>query len=610
MLSGGFGETGPAGQEQERALVRTVNAGGGRMVGTNCAGLYSGSGHVNITGWRSVAQGSIALVSQSGNMARTFAQGAREYGGGFSKIITIGNAADLKPVDYIEYLFSDPDTKVIVCYVEGFGPGEGRALYSLLAEHPNPKPVVIVKPGATEAGKKAALSHTGSLAGEDRVVDAALRQCGALRFNDTAEAWAAAVALSQLPRMKCSGVAVVSDGGGHATVVAETAAREHLTVPSLSAETQAAIAQLLPPRAGCANPVDFAGRAEEEPGIIPPSIGHCFADDAIGGVIFAGHFGGYFKDRTEETQRKETEAANELAALFRKHGKPFILHTVYGSEPLPTLSALRDAGVPIFGSLETSAKAMAAVWRHSARAAPRAASHDALAANRAAIAQILAQAKGEPPRLAEPEARALLAAYGVDVPAFRAVSTAEEARKAARELAMPLVLKLVSGDVVHKSDVGGVLLGIRDEAATIEGFERLMKKGQALGARDLRVLMTSMCDGVEVAVGAFRDEQFGPIVMCGWGGVHIEVLDDIAFRVAPIAEDEATEMIQSLRVSKVLGEFRGRGALDVASLAALVARVSHLLADLPEIDELDLNPVFVQAKGVAIADARIVLKGE
>ncbi|MGZ6186423.1 MAG: CoA-binding protein, partial [Candidatus Binataceae bacterium] len=258
VLSGGFGETGPAGQEQERALVRTLSRGGGRMVGTNCAGLFSGSGHVNIIGWRSVAPGSIALVSQSGNMARTFAQAARADGGGFSKIITIGNAADLKPVDYIEYLFSDPDTNVILAYLEGFGAGEGRALYALLAEHPNRKPVVIVKPGATEAGRKAALSHTGSLAGEDRVVDAALRQCGALRFHDTAEAWAAAVALAQLPRMKCPGVAVVSDGGGHATVVADTVAREHLTVPSLAAETQTAIAELLPPRAGCANPVDFA----------------------------------------------------------------------------------------------------------------------------------------------------------------------------------------------------------------------------------------------------------------------------------------------------------------------------------------------------------------
>ena len=254
---------------------------------------------------------------------------------------------------------------------------------------------------------------------------------------------------------------------------------------------------------------------------------------------------------------------------------------------------------------------MAAVWRESSRAARRArATRAAQKPNGATLAPILAQAHGHPPRLAEPEARTLLTAYRVPVPAFRAVRTAEEAHKATRELAMPLVLKLVSGDVVHKSDVGGVILGIEDEPAAAEAFERLMKKGETIGARDVRVLMTSMCDGVEVAVGAFRDEQFGPIVMCGWGGVHIEVLDDIALRVAPIDQTDAMEMIQALRVSKVLGNFRGREALDVAALAALVARVSQLLTDVPEIEELDLNPVFVQPDGVAIADARIILKAE
>jgi acetyltransferase len=435
VLSGGFGETGPEGKERELDLVRTLSAGGGRMVGTNCAGLYSGSAQFNIIGWRSVAQGPIALVSQSGNMARTFAQQARATGSGFSRIITIGNAADLKPVDYIEYLFTDPDTKVIVAYLEGFGPGEGRALYSLLSEHPDRKPVVIVKPGATEAGRKAALSHTGSLAGEDRVVDAALRQCGAIRVHDTAEAWVAAVALAQLPRMKRSGVAVVSDGGGHATVVSDTAARVGLTVPTLDVQTQAEIAKLLPPRSACFNPVDFAGRAEEEPGIIPPAIAHCFEDEAVGGVIFAGHFGGYHKDRTEETERKETAAANELAALFRKHGKPFILHTVYGTERLHTLSALYDAGVPVFDSLENSAKAMAAVWRESSRQALRARAVEPARKDRGDVQAILGQARGNPPRLAEPEARALLKAYGIAVPEFRTVRTAEEARTAARDLA-------------------------------------------------------------------------------------------------------------------------------------------------------------------------------
>ena len=608
VLSGGFGETGPEGQAQERALARALHAGGGRMVGTNCAGLYSGAAKFNIIGWRNVAQGPIAVVSQSGNMARTFAQQARASGSGFSKLITIGNAVDLKATDYIEYLFSDPDTKVIVTYLEGFGPGEGRSLYTLLAEHPNRKPVVIVKPGATEAGRRAALSHTGSLAGEDRVVDAALRQCGAIRVHDTAEAWMAAVALAQLPRMKSSGVAVVSDGGGHATVVADTAAREHLAVPTLSAQTQAAIAELLPPRAGCSNPVDFASRAEEEPGVIPPVIERCFEDASVSGVIFAGHFGGYFKDRTEETERKEIAAANELASLYRKHAKPFILHTVYASERLHTLQALYDAKVPIFDSLESSAKAMAAVWRESSRPAVRVQMERPPGRMTSDIDEILAQASGHPPRLAEPEARRLLSASGISLPAFLTARTLGEARGAARNLTLPLAAKLVASDVVHKSDVGGVMLGIADEAAAEAAFRRLTETGRALGATGVRVLFTPMCDGVELAIGAFRDDQFGPIVMCGRGGVEVEVLGDVAFRVAPIDASGAAEMIEGLRVSTLLNGFRGRPKFDLPPLADLVSRISWLLDDIADIQELDLNPVFVHSSGVAIADARIILR--
>ena len=197
ILSGGFGETGVDGRAREQKLVARLHAAGARMVGSNCAGLYSGAGGVNVLGWRSVATGPIALVSQSGNMARTFAQQARNQGLGFSSIVSIGNAADLKTTDYIEYFFADPDTEVIVCYVEGFGAGEGRALFELMRDHPQRKPVILLKPGVTEVGRRAALSHTGSLAGEERVVAAALKQCGVLRAQESEEAWAAAVEIGR-----------------------------------------------------------------------------------------------------------------------------------------------------------------------------------------------------------------------------------------------------------------------------------------------------------------------------------------------------------------------------------------------------------------------------
>ena len=224
VLTGGFGEAGEEGRARERALVEKLQAAGSRLVGPNCAGLFSGMAHVNVLGWRTVPEGSIGLITQSGNMARTFAVKARLHATGFSKIISIGNAADLKATDYIEYLFQDPTTKVILAYVEGFGSGEGRTFYELIRNHPQRKPVIVLKPGSTESGRRAALSHTGTLAGEDRIVDAALLQCGALRPRDSEEAWAATMALVALPRMKSSRVVVVSDGGGHATVVCDATA--------------------------------------------------------------------------------------------------------------------------------------------------------------------------------------------------------------------------------------------------------------------------------------------------------------------------------------------------------------------------------------------------
>ena len=609
ILSGGFSETGETGRARERALTARLRGAGGRMVGTNCAGLFSGAGRVNVLGWRSVPEGPIALITQSGNMARTFALKARAHGTGFSKIISIGNAADLKVTDYVEYLFADPATKVILAYVEGFGANEGRDFFNLLRDHPQKKPVIVLKPGVTESGRRAALSHTGTLAGVDRIVDAAFRQCGVVRAADSDDAWAAALALVNLPRLKSSGVVVVSDGGGHATIVSDAAARAGLSTPDLSARTQAALAELLPPRSTLNNPVDFASKAEEEPEVIPRVIDVCLADEGIGSVIFAGHFGGYFKDRTEETARRELASAQALAAAVVKHGKAFVLHTVYGNESLPTLAPLREIGVPIFESLELSARALGYAWRDASRVKRRMVAASTRAPDRLAVDAILRQATGVPRRLAEPEGRALLTLCGVPVPACRIAASAADAQAAAREYALPVAMKLISPDVVHKSDAGGVLLNVEADAAG-RAYQTLIDTARRLQAHDARVLVTPMITGgIEMVVGGMRDAQFGAVVMCGLGGIYVEVLDDIAFRVAPIDIDEARQMIAELRCAPMLRAYRGRPAADIEALAALLVSVSQMLADVPEITELDLNPVFAGAGGATVADARIVLAG-
>src|SRR5262249_45821473 len=374
------------------------------------------------------------------NMALTFAQQARDKGLGFSKLVTVGNAADIRIPEYLDYLFADPQTKVVVAYLEGFGEGEGRSLWELMRTHPSPKPVVVIKPGETASGRRAALSHTGAIAGEQRVVDAAFRQCGIVRVAESDDAWDAAIALASLPPMRRPTVAVISDGGGHATIVCETADRLGLGVPPLGDATQRRLREILPARSGVANPIDFAGQAEEEPEVVPRVADVCLTDPDIGGVVFAGHFGGYVKIATPELGSREEAAARELVDVARRHGKPFVLHTIYAGQPLPALDVLRGAGVPMYRSLEASAKALAACLRAAARPRARGVVRRA-APDHARVDSILFRAMNG--LLLEPQTRELLAAYGVAVPPFRVVASADDALAAARQLGGRLAMKVV-----------------------------------------------------------------------------------------------------------------------------------------------------------------------
>lgn len=608
VITGGFGETGAEGKRAEDEIVRIIRAGGGRVVGPNCAGVFSAAANVNVLGW-TVPVGPVGLISQSGNMTLTFMQLARQKGLGFSKMITVGNAADLRVPDYVDYLLHDADTKVIVIYAEGFRPGEGRALFDVVRGRRGDKPVVILKPGQTESGRRAALSHTGSLAGEDRIVAAALRQCGVLRVQESEEAWDAAIALAQLPPMAGDAIVVISDGGGHATVVSDTAARAGLSVLALAPETVQALSKHLPPRSGLANPVDFAGQAEVEPEVIPPVVDVCLGDPAVAGVIFAGHFGGYFRIATEEIGRRERVVSGALAEVVARHGKPFVLHTIYAREELPTLELLREAGIPIYDELEGAAKAMGTLREWSRiTGAKRGAGRRRSAPDRSAVGGVLRRGAGSPPVLLEPDARALVQLYGLPVPQYRVTSAPEESVAAARELGGRVVLKIVARRAVHKSDVGGVLLDLGGAEAVAAGHRRLIERGRAAGLEDMAVLVTPMLDGgVETVMGAFRDEQFGPVVMFGLGGILVEILDDVAFALAPLDEADARDLIRGIRGRRMLDAYRGRHAVDLEAAVDTLVRLSELVADVDEVREVDLNPVFLLPRGAAVADARVVL---
>ena len=603
MISAGFGETGAEGKAEEAQLAARVRAGGGRMLGPNSAGLFSAAGGVNLLGW-SVPAGGIGLVTQSGNMALTFTNFARTKRAGFASMLAVGNGADLKLSEAIEILIADEATRSVLVYCEGFADGDGRRLTDVLRRAGVCKPVIMLKPGASEAGRQAAFSHTGALAGDDAIAVSALEEVGAVRAEVAEEAFDMALALAAGRRLQGRRIAVLSDGGGHATIVSDCAGQRGLKLARFSTETARRLREILPVRAGIDNPVDFAGVAESDPGSVPRVLHVCLADPGIDGIVFAGHFGGYHL-MTDHSPTREAVAAQELdaakacVAALRVSGKPFFLHSEHAERGLHTLEPFFAAGVPVYGGLESAAKAMAELATGlPLRADEAQAPHWASAILPARV-------------LLEPEARQRLAAGGIAVPAWRVARTEAEARVAFSALggpANPVVLKLVSQRAIHKSDVGGVLIGIGSADAAAEGYRQLQTISRKLGDDAARALVTGMLEaGTECLIGARHDPQFGPVVLFGAGGVLVELLDDVASRLAPFQQNAALELIDRTRIGRLLSGYRDRPRGDLTALAGLLAEVSRFAAAADDLLELDLNPVIVTSAGAHIADARIVV---
>ncbi len=609
VISGGFGESSEAGKRIEHEMVRMLRGSGARLVGPNCAGLFSASGKVNIGGWRTLP-GSIALISQSGNMAIDFARHAEQDGGGFSRSITIGNATDLGTADFVEYFLDDPETHVILCYAEGFREGEGRRLVQQLRSRPVRKPVVLLKPGRSEAGRRAALSHTGALAGEDRVVDAALDAAGIVRAETVEEAWLLARALATQPRLGDGGVLVLTDGGGHATTFADAIGTCGLALADLTAETQAALGRMLPERCSRHNPIDFAGEAEGDPEVIGRALQIGLADPNVATAVMVGHFGGYHLIGGERILPKETAAAKALVDVARSAGKPVFVHSVHGDRDFEALRILRDGGVATFRRLEVPARILSGLRtaaRYAGRVPPEMHRQSGFEVP-VVLDDLLAKAvPGARPLLLEPEARELLRRCGLDIPPWREVNSPDGCRRAVEELGGLCAIKAIAPGAVHRSDLGGVMLDVA-AADAAAAYGALVDRVQ--GKVRLRsVLVTAMIpEGTEFAVGALRDAQFGPILMAGSGGIRVELDRDVAFRLAPVADRDVAEMLTATRLGPLFRGFRGRPPLDLVKMSELVTKLGDVMIRVPEIAEVDLNPVIVTEHGIALADVRVALR--
>ena len=615
VLAGGFGETGQEGKQLEERVVLTAQKNGIRIIGPNTSGMLNLHKSLNLVGLRDAPKGDIALLTQSGNMALTLITEAKlKSKKGFSYYVGVGNEADIKFHEYLEFFRKDPKTKAILMYVEGMR--QGREFLQQAYKTTIEKPIVLLKSGRSSTGKKSAGSHTGALAGISAVAKGAFERAGIVVIENSDELFPAAESLSSLPPMKNSGVAILADGGGHATIAADLLSDLNIDIPELSDATKDKLAKVLPPAASLRNPVDVAGGTDSDPSIFADCARILLGDPNIGGLLIVGLFGGYGIRFAKSLSLMEEDAAHQMGKMVAKKGKPIILHSLYSSEKPHSLDLLRYYNIPVYDSLDVACKCISALATYGAyRKAYHAKTNFVLNWGEKAHPEgktlIKTAAKEKRACLLEPEAKELMRRHGIKIAEEHLVQTADKAVEAANHIEGPVVLKIVSPDILHKSDANGVVLNLISEKDIRRAFNAIIAGAKKYNSKaDIRgVLVSPMAEkGVEVIIGTKIDDQFGPVVMYGLGGVMVEILQDVAFRVLPLSRHGAKMLIQETKSAAILDGVRGAAASDKNALIRLLLTCSELMEAYPEIVEMDLNPVIVHSKGCSVVDARILLK--
>jgi acetyltransferase len=614
VVSGGFSEAGEEGLALEERCVAIAQAHGVRLVGPNMNGIFSRRLRCNLSPWREVPLGDVAVLSNSANVVHWLLTKAWASGGlGFSTMLSVGNQADVAFHDFAGALEHDPGTRAIIIYAEGFR--DGRAMFDTAARVTRTKPIVMYKAGRNREGARMARSHSGSLAGDHAVSSGVLRQAGVTLVDRMEYLLPVAQALSSLPLMRSRRVAVISEGGGPITIASESLSEQAMELAALSPETQARIHAVIPDSTVIANPVDIAvltNPSVRNYGLCAQAI---LDDPQIDALLFVGWFGAYGRRGSPAVAAEELEVAHMLGRKMRETGKPVIVQSHYAQIGTEALAVLRTAGVPVHQDFDIAVQCVVAAAHHGearerldralpARPLPRVPELDAL----------LAACRKEGRRaLLEPEGRAVLRSCGIAIAPHRVVAAAQDLPAALQSFGdAPLAFKIVSPDILHKSDADCVRLGIRGSAAAAQAFAQILANAAAHApeARVEGVLITPMAErGVEVIVGVSRDPQFGPVILCGLGGIFVEVIRDVAFRALPLSRDDACAMMADIRARALFEGVRGLPPSDLDALTELLLAVSRLALAYPEIVEIDLNPVILHGQGLSVVDVRMILEG-
>lgn len=601
VISAGFAETGPEGAALQNELAARARSYGMRVVGPNCLGVLNTQPEVSMSATFAPnfpPRGGVAVCSQSGALGLAILDSALEVGMGISSFVSIGNRADVSAADLMAYWEDDPATKVVLLYLENLG--DPAQFLEIARRVSRKKPVAVVKSGRTEAGRRAASSHTGALAGMDVAVDALLGQCGVIRTDTIHGLFDVAMLLSTQPVPRGPHVAILTNAGGPGIMATDACESRGLKVPQLAETTQAALREFLPVAAAVANPVDMIASASAEQ--YERSLRLLLDDPGVDAVLTLF---------VTPIVTKPTSVAEAILRAAAGSAKP-VATCMMGTEGVPdAIAMLREERIPTYAFPEAAAAAMARAARYGLW---RARGEDALpelAVDREGAAAVLARPFPEGSRgrwLPPDEVHTVLRAYGIATPRQAIARSADEAATLAGEIGFPLAVKLIAKGITHKTEVGGVRLGLRDEGEVRDAYLTMLGRLAELGrtAEMQGVLVQHMAErGIETFVGATRDPEFGHLIGFGLGGVQVELLRDVVFRVAPLTETDATEMVDGIRGRALLDGFRGGPVADKKALVDMLLRIGRLVTDFPHLAEVDLNPVIARAGGATAVDARI-----
>jgi acetyltransferase len=601
VISAGFKEAGPEGVDLERRVLEEVRRGQMRLIGPNCLGVMSPRTGLNATFATTMARpGGVAFMSQSGALCTAVLDWSLRENVGFSAFASIGSMLDVGWGDLIDYLGNDPHTRSIVLYMETIG--DARSFLSAAREVALRKPIIVIKPGRTEGAARAAASHTGSLTGSDEVLDAAFRRCGVLRVSTIAELFYMAEALAKQPRPLGPRLTILTNAGGPGVLATDALLLEGGALADLSPRTLEALNEVLPAHWSHGNPIDVLGDAS--PQRYAQALKIAASDPASDGLLVV---------LTPQAMTDPTGTAEALRPYAQQAGKPVLASWMGGGDVAAGEAVLNAMGVPTFPYPDTAARVFHHMWRYtddlrSLFETPMPAPGRDRSEGRAAAEAIVAAARRTGRTLlSEAESKALLVAYGIPTVPTRVAESADEAVGAAETMGYPVVLKLHSRTITHKSDVGGVKLDLRDAKAVRAAYHQIAEAVAPEHFLGVAVQPMVAREGYELIVGSSIDPQFGPVLLFGAGGTLVEVHRDRALGLPPLTTTLARRMIERTRIARALAGVRGQRPVDQAALEQVLVRFSEMIIELPAISEADINPLQASSSGLMALDARVVL---